>query len=660
MTRLSMPHALIKAFVLLQVIVACSASPLAAQAPASPPPAARPLDRASLEAWLDSLVPPALQKGDIAGLVVSVVKDGELLLEKGYGYAEVAEKTPMDPQGTVLRVASVSKSFTATAVLQLVEQGRLDLDRDVNEYLDFAIPPAFGEPITLRNLLTHTAGFEETAYKRYSPPITLRDNLLQIPERIYPPGQIPAYSNYGVNLAGYIVERVSGMSIADYVERHILEPLGMRRSTFHMTLPAELRPFAASSYPLASAGPYPPTLITELSPVEFPAAGLSATAHDMARFMTAHLQEGRFEDVQLLRPETVRLMHAPAFVAIPGVQPIALGLFRADYKGLRVIGHSGDGEGAHAEMKLLPDQGVGIFTAVNSDGVVEGFLPAAFTLRAELFERFVDRYFPTPPAADEPTVATAKEHARLAAGEYVWSRQQKGDFQEALSLIGRFALKPVIRANDDGTIETTPFMTFEESGRTQRWREVGAFVWREVGGDAHLFMNVSDGKVRAVWSDQVPAFWVGLPVPDLMSARLNVPLLGLATLSLLATVLLWPVVAVLRRRTGTSMEWPAAERRADRLTRIAAALGVLYMAGWAVAMIADYASTVGAEPRIRVIQAIGLICVVGAAIAVWNVVLTWRGKRGAGAKGWSVVMALALLYLAWFSFAFHLISGRLN
>jgi len=120
------------------------------------------------------------------------------------------------------------------------------------------------------------------------------------------------------------------------------------------------------------------------------------------------------------------------------------------------------------------------------------------------------------------------------------------------------------------------------------------------------------------------------------------------------------VVAVLRRRAGTSMEWPAAERRADRLTRIAAALGVLYMAGWAVAMIADYASTVGAEPRIRVIQAIGLICVVGAAIAVWNVVLTWRGKRGAGAKGWSVVMALALLYLAWFSFAFHLISGRLN
>lgn len=342
-------HALHARPALLASLLALCVPPLAGQGAAtprmplvSPGPAAPPLERASLEAWLDSLVPPALRKGDIAGMVVSVVKDGELLLEKGYGYAEVTGKTPMDPQATVLRVASISKSFTATAVMQLVEQGALDLDRDVNAYLDFEIPPAFGKPITLRHLLTHTAGFEETSYKRHSPPITLRENLLRIPERIYPPGTIPAYSNYGVNLAGYIVERVSGMSIAEYIERHILEPLGMRRSTFHMTIPEGLRSFVASNYPLASTAPYPPTLLTELSPVEFPAAGLASTAHDMARFMTAHLQEGRYEDVRLLRPETAQLMHAPAFVAIPGVQPIALGLFRSDYGGHRVIGRHGN------------------------------------------------------------------------------------------------------------------------------------------------------------------------------------------------------------------------------------------------------------------------------------------------------------------------------
>ena len=117
---------------------------------------------------------------------------------------------PMDPQRTIVRVASVSKTFTATAVMQLVEQGKLDLDRDVNQYLDFEIPPAFGKPITLRNLLTHTAGFEETPYIRYDRQQSLRDHMLRVPDRIYPPGEIPAYSNYGLNLAGYIVGRVSG------------------------------------------------------------------------------------------------------------------------------------------------------------------------------------------------------------------------------------------------------------------------------------------------------------------------------------------------------------------------------------------------------------------------------------------------------------------
>lgn len=620
------------------------------------------LDRADLEAWLDGLVPYALQQGDIAGLVVSVVKDGQVLLQKGYGYADVVEKIPMDPERTVVRAASISKSFTATAVMQLVERGQLDLNRDVNDYLDFSIPPAFGKPITLRNLLTHTAGFEETAYKRYVPSLTLRQHLLMIPERIYPPGEIPAYSNYGLDLAGYIVQRVSGESITQYIERHILEPLGMKHSTFHLKLPGSLQPYEAKNYSLASSGePYQWSQVLEIMPVDSPSGGLATTAHDMTQFMLAHLQQGRHGDYQLLRPQTLQLMHAPSFVPIPGAQPIALGLFRADYKGLRALGHSGDGEGAHAEMKLLPDENVGIFIAVNSDGSMHGILPAAFMLRATLFEQFVDRYFPTPVAPLAPTVSTAKEHARLAAGEYVWSRQQKGDFQEALSLIIRFiALKPYIRANADGTIETAAFLTLERNGRAQTWREVGSFVWREVGGDAHLVMKVQDGQVQSVWSDQVASFWTNLRVPYLWSAGLNVPLLGLATGALLLTVLLWPVAAIVRRRYGRTLQLAQREGRAYRLTRFAAALGVLYILGWVIALAADFASKAGAEPWIRLIQLIGLFCVAGAAVAIWNAWLTLRSKRSVWAKLWNLVLALALLYLVWFSFAFHLISARLN
>lgn len=609
------------------------------------PASAQQLTSADLETWLDGFVPPALKRADIAGLVISLVKDGQVLVAKGYGFADLAAKTPMDPERTVLRVASVSKVFTATAVMQLVEEEKLDLDRDVNEYLDFAIPPAFGKPITLRHLLTHTAGFEETAYKRYNPPATLREHVMLVPDRIYPPGTIPAYSNYSLSLAGYIVARVSGVSITDYVDTRILQPLGMQRSSFRMRLPEALEPSLAKTYSLAStAEAFPPSLVEALTPADAPASALATTGNDMTRFMLAHLQEGRYGDFPLLSPQSLRVMHEASFVPIPGARAIALGMFRSDYKGHRVIGHSGDGEGAHAEMKLLPDQRVGLFLVVNSDGKVDTFLPAAFTVRAELFEQFMDRYFPTLSVSEEPTAPTAVEHARLMAGEYTWARQQRGDYQELMGLFGRFALKTVITANTDGTIETPPYLTFEKNGRTQTWREVGPFVWREVGGGARLVANVRDGKVESVWTDQAPSFWVDLPVPALFSARLNVPLLLVSIAILVLTMISY-----------ARPKW-----RANRWTTLAVATGVIYVLAWFVALSRDLASTVGAEPWIRLIQVIGLLTVAGALAALGYAWHTWKGPRTFLAKVGNTLPALALLYLAWFSFAFHLISIRLN
>lgn len=622
------------------------------------PPAV--LDRADVEAWLDGLVPYALQQGDMAGLVVSVVKDGQVLFEKGYGYADVAAGVPMDPQRTVVRVASVSKTFTATAVMQLVEQGKLDLDRDINEYLDFEIPPAFGKPITLRNLLTHTAGFEETPYIKYDRPQSLREHMLRVPDRIYPPGEIPAYSNYGLNLAGYIVGRVAGEPFTDYVEKNVLGKLGMEHSSFRLTLPENLRPLESRTYVLGSDPPFTWDVVRRMVPIESPAGALGTTAHDMTRFMLAHLQGGRVGDALLLREQTLQQMHAPSIVPIAGAQPIALGLFRADYNGHRIIGHSGDGEGAHAEMKLLLDDNVGIFTAINSDGATQGLLPAAFALRTLLTEQFMDRYFPAE-VADEPAIADSHEHARLAAGEYTWSRQQQGDFQEGLALIGRLlVLKPIIRARDDGTIETSPSLTLPPNGRPQVWREVRPFVWREVGGRAHLLMKVRDGQVQAVWTDALPSFWINLRVPAASSAERNVPLLLAATVVLLLTVVIWPVAAIVRRRYGATLQLPKRDRRVYLWSRLAALAGVIYMFGWLVAMTADLASTQGVQTWIRMIQLIGLVCIAGAGIAVWNAWSTWRLRRGWAARASSLALACALLYLVWFSFAFHLISARIN
>ena len=176
---------------------------------------------ADVEAFLDGIVPLQLLQEDIAGATVAVVKGDKLLFAKGYGYADVQNKTPVSAEQTLFRPGSVSKLFIWTAVMQLAEQGKLDLDRDVNDYLDFEIPVAFGKPITLKNLLTHTPGFEEQIKDLFTDgtesPELRQYVMTHIPKQIFPPGTTPAYSNYGAALAGYIVERISGRPLSEYL-----------------------------------------------------------------------------------------------------------------------------------------------------------------------------------------------------------------------------------------------------------------------------------------------------------------------------------------------------------------------------------------------------------------------------------------------------------
>jgi CubicO group peptidase (beta-lactamase class C family) len=205
---------------ILGLATACAQSP--AQSMTAP----------DVEAFLDGVMPLQLEREDIAGAVIAVVKDGHLLFAKGYGFSDVAKRTPVDAGATLFRPGSISKLFTWTSIMQLVEQKKLDLDRDVNDYLDFKIPATYSQPITLRNIMTHTPGFEEAikdlfiANEKDLRP--LGDYLkASLPERVFPPGTTPAYSNYATAVAGYIVQRISGEAYDDYVERHILQTLGM-------------------------------------------------------------------------------------------------------------------------------------------------------------------------------------------------------------------------------------------------------------------------------------------------------------------------------------------------------------------------------------------------------------------------------------------------
>src|SRR5262249_40123424 len=305
-----------------------------------------PNDPRELAAFFDGVLSQQLSMYHIPGATVAVVKDGQLLFAKGYGSADIAHNRAVQADDSLFRVGSVSKLFVWTAVMQLKEAGKLELTTDVNHYLKtFRIPDTYpGQPITLAHLLTHTAGFEDRGIgndagdaARLQP---LRALLPpHLPARVRPPGQFTSYSNYGAILAAYIVEQASGQSFEQYVQEHILTPLGMRHSSFHQPLPPELASHVATGYSFAGSA-------YTAQPFEYvqvwPAGSLSATATDMARFMIAHLQNGRFGETRILQDATAQEMHAQHFANDPRVPGLDWGFYEQRIDGQRLIEHGGD------------------------------------------------------------------------------------------------------------------------------------------------------------------------------------------------------------------------------------------------------------------------------------------------------------------------------
>ncbi len=426
-----------------------------------------------IEAFLDGVVPIQLQKDDIAGAVVAVVKDGQVLFAKGYGFADMKTRKPVSVDDTLFRPGSISKTFTWTAVMQLVEQGKIDLDRDVNEYIDFTIPAPFGKPVTMRDLMTHTPGWEESLKELFvstpSDLYPLGEYLKKrLPKQIYPPGTTPAYSNYGATLAGYIVSRVSGMPFEDYIDRNILQPLGMNHATFRQPLPDNLKPLISQGYKLASE----PAESFELGEVG-PAGALSVSAADMAKYMIAHLQNGEYNGARILKADTAQLMHARTFGLVPEMNGMALGFYEETRNGHRIIGHGGDTQWFHSDMHLMPDQDLGFFISYNSAGKGEG------SPRTILWQNFLNRYFPyTPPAGQ--TVADSAADAKAVTGTYWSSRRSETTLLSVTSLFDESR----VSVNNDGTISLSAAKDF--AGNLRKFREIGPLLFREDYGQTRL------------------------------------------------------------------------------------------------------------------------------------------------------------------------------
>jgi CubicO group peptidase (beta-lactamase class C family) len=602
-----------------------------------------------VEAFLDGIVPLQLEREDIAGATVAIVKDGKLLFAKGYGFADVEEKKAVSAKDTLFRPGSISKLFTWTAVMQLAEQGKLDLDRDINEYLDFKIPEAFGKPITLRNLLTHTPGFEEQIkdliYFNGSSP-NLGDYLkTHIPARIYPPGTVPAYSNYGTALAGYIVERVSGEPFEQYVEKHIFRPLEMTNSSFAQPLPANLAPNMSKGYKLASAKPMEFEIIGP-----FPAGSLSTTAEDIAKFMLAHLQKGQYGSSQILRPETAELMHSRLFALDPSANAMAYGFYEENRNGRRIIGHGGDTIAFHSDLHLILDSGVGFFISYNSAGRGQA------SPRSIIWDAFLNRYFP----ADGKTPAaleSAKQDAAAVSGTYKSSRRPENSLFKAVNLIGGTN----VTASEDGTITVDSFLA--PNGKPKTWREVGPMVFQEVdGSDKLIFKPDENGTLQMI----LPyPFMVSQRVSFWENSRILLPVLVFSLVVMLLTLIFWFVGWLIRRHYSQRLDLTRKEFWLRILVRLVFALCLIFTAaifGLIVYGLSnlDFLSSRGIA-WFRIAQIIGLIATAGTLVVFYNLFDVIKSSRfRIWGKLQAIVFVLACIGFLWFVFAGNLLSFASN
>lgn len=618
------------------------------------PQAQGPTDRAELESFLDGLLAQEMAGHHIAGAAVAVVRDGQLLLAKGYGHADLERGIRVDPTETVFRIGSVTKLFAWTAVMQLVEQGKLDLDADVNRYLDFQIPNTYPQPITLKHLMTHTAGFEDLYldFVSLSPDEDLAPAAwmaAHVPGRVRPPGESPAYSNYGAALAGYIVSRVAGQPYDKYIQEHILDPLGMTHSTALASVNPDIAARESVGYQFAEgafqAFPklYGPRV---LAPIGF----MGASASDMARFMIAHLQNGRYSDAaipetRILKEATARQMHTTLYTPDPRLLGTAYGFFDFSDNGQRTIGHSGTAEPMHSLLLLLPERNLGVFVVYNSLGA-EALINQHLGFQRALF----DHYFAAPPVAAIKAPADFAQRAGRFVGSYRMTRSAYTTLEKFLVLLG--GVNIAIQDPGDGTLAmATPWGAW-------RFVEEAPLLFRKTDAPFHIvFEEDGQGHVARLYTDYTPQFgfeklrWYEEP-------RFNMVLLVGCLLLFLATLLVALLRAIRNRGQGRqALPSPRGARVAWRILLGVCALNLLFVVG--ALLWNNPRPSMGVSPYFQIVLGLGVLsAVLTAAALVAMFVALGRRYWSRAARAYYALVTVAAVAFVWFLNNWNLLGWR--
>lgn len=609
-----------------------------------------PRDPAELTQFLDDFFRAQLEQEHIAGAAVVVVRDGAVLATRGYGYADVERHIAVDPERTVFATGSTGKLFTWVAVMQQVEQGALELDTDVNQYLrgrDLRVPATYPQPVTLRHLLSHTAGFDNLAgiYTYDERDLASAEQYLRahMPPRVRPPGEVAAYSNYGAALASYLVASTQQQPFARYAEKRIFTPLQMASTTLRQPLPADLAERASLGYQYADGA----LTVVPDAYIRLPGAGEShATVADMGHLLSALLQHGRFGEARLFGEATGQQMLEPLFAHDPRVNGMGYGLAEATLNGQRVLKHNGVVPASfNSIIALLPEQGVGIYGSYNSNGT--------FAHGEQLLQAFVDHYYPATPVA--PTVLPdARAVAARMAGTYRASNSFATSYARLMAVLpGSGYADVTLTAEADGSVTS-----FGLGPQPLRWLPVAPDVLRRADGRqdqyGDLVVGADDGgRPNRLYLQNNP-FRAYERTPWYATGAVSLSVLAGCTLVLLSALIGWPLAALLRRRTGPA---PRAVRQVRLLLGVAAALCLLFLPAFALSV--PEAISIGPTFALRAALWLPLLA------APLLLAAGWLTGRGWGTEGWGVLarthtllVLLAGLSFLWLLWSWNLLGFR--
>lgn len=625
-------------------------------------------DLPNLEAFVDGVVGVYMSQQEIAGAQVAVVRDGETLLVKGYGIDSVEPRRAVNPNESLFRIGSISKTFTWLSMMQLVERGRLKLEDPINARLpdELDVPDdGFEQPIRIIDLMNHTAGFEDILQGLFvaenASPLPLAEQLRRRrPQRVREPGKLMAYSNYSTALAGAIVAHVSGMEYESYVEQNILTPLGLAHTTFRehyapteglpQPMSAELAAHMSQNIE-ARAGRWealPHEHIVSMAP----AGAAVSTAADMTRYMLALLDPHRLEAAGVLKADTFAQLREPSFQGAPGMPAMHHGFFNtplgvSERLGFDNLSHSGATLHFRSFLVVIPDtsdedgtgQGtLGVFVSTNS-------APGARMVQA-VPERILAKYFRHGSSAAPVVQEDAASRAQEYAGQYRALRRSYTQFEKILS-VGGVALT----ATKDGAL------VINLGGPPLRFVEVGKDLFRQPDGDATIaFLRDARGAITHVVTPIGALERVGF----FMSAQWLALMLA-ASLSTCIGIL---IAATLRRESVPAQS--AGERRSAQVITGTATAWLAFVV-LAVAWVLPFAKPLAQDqfvfgypqPLLKVALAVGVVATGLSVLGIATLVPVWRertwsiGRRLRHSVAVALFVALVATLLQWNAIGFR-------